>query len=386
MTHKIFFCSKHFSLQNVLLVIMFLLLSGTWDCQSQELTADQTAKDSIIANTYPYVLPVWGQKVQERGMADQMQLPFGLNVNYVNAFVDLEITEFQLLAGNTDFTGIINAETLNFKQVNGTTNGANFRADAWVLPFLNIYTLFSVVKGGTNVSLQPTWKDGTGEIMLQLPEFSSEVDFDALAYGVGTTMVFGWNRYFSSVDINYSRTDTDLLKDQIGYLTLSARLGHSFKLSKRKKDMFIAPYLGMMYRDFVGADGSSGQINFNEVFPELDATFNERINAKIEANQELIDNPTTPPGQKIKLQAQNQALNTIQERVNNSGIFNSEFSYFIKKELVQSITFQFGFNFQLNKHWMLRGEYGVADSQRFLMTGLQYRFGIKKRAYKKLLQ
>ncbi len=353
---------------------------------AQDAYTNQTTQDSIIANTYPYVLPVWGQKVQERGMADQMQLPFGLNVNYVNAFVDLKITEFQLLVGDTDLSGIINSETLNFQEVNGTTNGANFRADAWILPFLNIYTLFSVVKGGTIVSLQPTWKDDTGEIMLQLPEFSSEVEFDALAYGVGTTLVFGWHRYFSSIDLNYSRTDTDLLKEQLGYLTLSARLGHSFRLSKRRKDIFIAPYLGMMYRDFVGADGSSGQINLNEVFPDLDATFNQKVEDKIAANQELIDNPTTPPGQKIKLQAQNQALTTIQERVNDSGVFRTSFNYFIRKELIQSITFQFGFNFQLNKHWMLRGEYGVADSQRFLMTGLQYRFGIKKRSYKELLQ
>ncbi|WP_053990148.1 hypothetical protein [Mangrovimonas sp. TPBH4] len=386
MTLKISPNNKSFCLQSLLIGIV-ILLSGSFKCKSQEIYTDPTTKDSIIANTYPYVLPAWGQKVQERGFADQMQLPFGLNINYVNAFVDLEITEFELLLGNnTDLTGIINTETLNFQEVSGTTNGVNFRADAWVLPFLNIYALFSTVKGGTNVSLQPTWKDSTGEIMLQLPQFSSEVKFDALAYGVGTTLVFGWNRYFSSIDLNYSRTDTDLLKEQIGYLTLSARLGHSFRLSHRKKDMFIAPYLGMMYRDFVGSDGSSGQINLHEVFPDLDATFNERITNKIAANQELIDNPTTPPAQKLKLQAQNQALNTIQERVNDSGVFTTSFNYFIRKELIQSITFQFGFNFQLNKHWMLRGEYGVADSQRFLMTGLQYRFGIKKRSYKELLQ
>ncbi|WP_205625691.1 hypothetical protein [Mangrovimonas xylaniphaga] len=386
MTLTILSNNNPFCLQNIFLTALFLIVFGNMKINAQDAYTNQTTQDSIIANTYPYVLPVWGQKVQERGMADQMQLPFGLNVNYVNAFVDLKITEFQLLVGDTDLSGIINSETLNFQEVNGTTNGANFRADAWILPFLNIYTLFSVVKGGTIVSLQPTWKDDTGEIMLQLPEFSSEVEFDALAYGVGTTLVFGWHRYFSSIDLNYSRTDTDLLKEQLGYLTLSARLGHSFRLSKRRKDIFIAPYLGMMYRDFVGADGSSGQINLNEVFPDLDATFNQKVEDKIAANQELIDNPTTPPGQKIKLQAQNQALTTIQERVNDSGVFRTSFNYFIRKELIQSITFQFGFNFQLNKHWMLRGEYGVADSQRFLMTGLQYRFGIKKRSYKELLQ
>lgn len=339
----------------------------------------QTLQDSIA---YPYVLPIWGDKVAERGMADKLQLPFGLNVNYVNAFVDLEITEFELLLGGRDVSGIINAETLNFQEVSGTTNGVNFRADAWILPFMNVYALVSKVAGGTNVALQPTWKDGTGEIMLQLPKFSSSVDFDALAYGLGTTLVFGWNGYFSSVDMNYSVTDTDLLKEQIGYLTMSGRLGHTFGLSKKNKDFFIGPYIGMMYRDFVGADGSSGSINFNEVFPELDATFNQKVDDKIASNEDLINDPSTPPVQKLKLQAQNQALTTIQDGVNDSGLFSTKIEYFIRKELIQTITFQFGFNLQINKNWMLRGEYGVADSQRFLLTGLQYRFGVKKRGFK----
>ncbi|AUS05069.1 hypothetical protein C1A40_06115 [Tamlana carrageenivorans] len=336
-------------------------------------------QDSIA---FPYVLPIWGDKVAERGMADKLQLPFGLNVNYVNAYIDLKITEFELLFGGRDLSGIINAETLNFQEVSGTTNGVNFRADAWVLPFLNVYALMSKVAGGTNVTLQPTWKDGTGEIMLQLPKFSSSVDFDALAYGLGTTLVFGWNGYFSSVDMNYSATDTDLLKEQIGYLTMSGRLGHIFGLSKKNKDFFIGPYVGMMYRDFVGADGSSGSINLNQVFPKLETSFNQRINNKISSNQDIIDDPSTPPAQKLKLQAQNQALTTIQEGVNDSGLFTTQIDYFIRKELIQTITFQFGFNLQFNKNWMLRGEYGVADSQRFLMTGLQYRFGIKKKGFK----
>ncbi|MCV9386412.1 hypothetical protein [Reichenbachiella ulvae] len=328
---------------------------------------------------FPYVLPVWGQKVQERGMADQLQLPFGLNVNYVNAFVDMEITEFQLLVGGSDLTGILNTETLNFTQVGATTNGLNLRADAWILPFVNVYGLFSSVKGGTNVSLQPTWKNSLGEIILQLPEFSSEVEFDAIAYGAGTTWIFGWNGYFLSTDINYSRTDTELLKEQVGYMTLSARAGYRFFLNKNNRDLFIAPYMGMMHRNFVGARGSSGTIGLDEVFPELDNTFNNRVDTRLNSNQEMIDDPNTSIGDRIKLEAQNTALREIQSRVNESGFFTTEIDYFIEKELIQTVTFQFGFNFQINKNWMLRGEYGVADSQRFLMTGLQYRFGVKKK-------
>ena len=46
--------------------------------------------------------------------------------------------------------------------------------------------------------------------------------------------------------------------------------------------------------------------------------------------------------------------------------------------MIQTRTIQFGFNLQFNKHLMFRGEYGISGSQKFILTGLQYRFGIKK--------
>ena len=348
---------------------LFLLASASFSVFAQ------SNQDS---SAYPFVLPIWADKAIERGMGDELQLPFGLNINYVNAFIDMEITEFELSFGNRDLTGIINSETLNFTSVTATTNGANFRADAWILPFLNVYGLFSSVKGSTGVSLQPTWYNATGDIILQLPEFSSKVEFDAIAYGAGSTMIYGFNNYFMSTDFNFSRTETELLQDQVTYATFSTRVGRRFFPSKKRRDMFIAGYIGAMYRDFIGDDGNNGSIGLDEVFPEADATFNQRVDDKIQANEDEIAtlNPIFDAGQIVKLRAENVLLQEIQTAVNESGLFTASIDYFIRKEMIQAWTFQFGFNFQISKTWALRGEYGVSDSQRFLMTGLQYRFGL----------
>lgn len=332
-----------------------------------------TEEDS---SAYPYVLPIWADKVIERGMGDQMQLPFGISAHYVNAFIDLEITEFGLALGGQDLTGIINKETLNFQSVNATTNGTNLRADAWVLPFLNVYGLFSAVTGSTEVSLQPTWKDATGEVILEMQEFGSKVEFDALAYGMGVTMIYGFDNYFMSSDFNFSKTQTELLKDQVLYGTFSIRVGRRFQLSKTNKNMMLAAYMGAMYRDFMGADGNNGSIGMDEVFPEADATFNQLADDKIAENQEAIDELGPFDPQRVVLEARNTAIRTIQDAVNDSGFFTTTVEYFIRKEMIQAWTFQFGFNFQINRNWALRGEYGVSDSQRFLMSGLQYRFGL----------
>lgn len=329
---------------------------------------------------YPYRLPIWGQKAVDKGYGDQLQLPLGFNLNYINAFIDMEITAFELKLGDTDLTGIINPETLNFKEVSATTNGVNFRADAWILPFLNVYALFSKVAGGTNVVLEPTWRDADGDIILQLPEFKADVNFDAVAYGVGSSLVFGVDNYFLNSDINYSATATELLEKNVGFLTLSARAGYKFDLRSKTNDRFIAAYVGMMYRDFVGAKGSNGSIQFNEVFPNIDNVFNDKVDTKIAENEAEIENlnPILDASEIVKLKAQNQFLTSLQNRINDNEVFSTNVNYFIKKDLIQTSTFQFGFNFQINKQWMLRGEYGVSASQRFLLTGLQYRFGISK--------
>ncbi len=208
-------------------------------------------KDTIPDKTYPYKLPIWGQKAFDKGYGDQLQLPLGVNINYVYANIDMKITEFTLNIGDYDLSDIINIETLNFTEVSANSSGLNYRADAWIFPFMNVYGLFSKISRWTSVRLQPTWKDSLGNVILQLPEFGATVDFDAIAYGAGTTLVFGYQNYFLSTDINNSATDTELLDNQVGVLNLSTRLGYKFDLSRNNPDFFLAAYIGIMNRDFV---------------------------------------------------------------------------------------------------------------------------------------
>ncbi|MGL1887783.1 MAG: hypothetical protein OCD76_14800 [Reichenbachiella sp.] len=364
---------------NKIISLIIVMSASALIAHSQTFEDPDTT--ATVEGEYKYRLPMLGQKAYERGYGDQLQLPLGLNVNYVNAYMELEMTEFELFVGDLDLSGIINTETLNFQKVSATTNGLNFRADGWILPFMNVYGLFSSVTGGTHVALKPTWKDAEGEIILEMDEFSSDVEFTALAYGLGTTLVFGWDNYFLNTDINYSATKTALLEEQIGYLTLSARAGYRFMLSQKKPDLFLAAYVGMMYRDFVGAKGSNGSINLDEVFPEADEVFNTKVDEKVQSNIDIIEENGWGPlhPERIKLEVQNATLGKIQDGVNDSGLFTTEINYFVYKEMVQPTTFQFGFNLQLNKHWQVRGEYGVSGSQRFLMSGVQYRFGIPKK-------
>jgi len=356
---------------------------------------------------YPYHLPIWGQKVQDIGRGDNLQLPFGFSVMYVNSSMDLELTEFSMTFGdnptiNDLLAEFVNAETLNFSSTVATVNGLNYRADAWILPFFNVYGMFTQTTGSTTVSLQPTWHLENGET-IQTQVINSSVEFQARSFGIGNTWAYGVKRYFASVDYNYTWSSSELLTETLGLLTASGRVGRSFKIGKKMK---LSAYIGAMYRDFSETGPNSGSLALNEALPGLEEGINtgfdnvisrnvasmnsntesiadletEIADAPISERPDLIKEQKVLEAKNVALTKTNSALSTKQTDINESGVYETDINYSIKKELISPWSFQFGFNFEVNKHFMLRGEYGVSEHQRLLLTGINYRFGFKKKS------
>lgn len=337
-------------------------------------------QDSIPANKeYPYVLPIWGQKVADRGI--HLQLPFGANVNYVYNQMTLELTQFSLnFFDGENLDDIINPESLNFTETIATLNGVNFRFDAWVLPFLNIYGLYSRNQGSTQVSFQPQVieKDlgPNGNLMeirtLENPIEVAPVYFNTNSFGTGATAIYGWgDGYFVGMDGNVSWSTSDLLEKTVTFFVASARIGRRITF---KNDMKLAVYFGAMYRDFVNKENNTGSIPV----PELDEAMINAIDGLTEINNAQIEFweslPDATPGKNEKLAelyARDDRLINAKSRVENSDAIN----YSIKKEIIENWSTQIGYNFEISDHWMVRGELGYRAGQKFFMTGLQYRFG-----------
>ena len=53
-----------------------------------------------------------------------------------------------------------------------------------------------------------------------------------------------------------------------------------------------------------------------------------------------------------------------------------QFNTHLIKEIKDMWNMIIGTQFQLNKHWMIRAEYGFLGSRNQLIGGLQYRFGL----------
>lgn len=359
-------------------LLFFLLLNFTESIAQSEIQYPK--KDTTaVKKEWPYVLPIWGQKVADRNI--DLQLPFGLNVNYVFNQMSLELTEFSMnFYDGENLDDIVNPETLNFTETIATTNGINVRADAWIFPFWNFYGLYSKNQGSTKVTFQPqvieTNLGPNGNLMeirtLEEPIDVPKVNFDANSFGFGSTLVYGWDDYFVSVDGNITWSSSDLLAENVTFFVGSARIGRRIIF---RNNMKLAIYIGAMYRDFVNKENNTGSLGV----PELDEAMLKAINGFTAINNEQIalweSLPNATPGKEEKLEelyARQDRLIDATDRVENSNAIN----YNINKEIIDNWSTQIGFNFEISEHWMYRAELGYRDDQKFFMTGLQYRFGL----------
>ena len=138
--------------------------------------------------------------------------------------------------------------------------------------------------------------------------------------------------------------------------------------------MKLSLYFGAMYRDFVNKENNTGSLGV----PELDEAMINAIDGFTEINNAQIEfwesMPDAAPGKDEKLAelyAREDRLINAKSRVESSNAIN----YSINKEIIENWSTQIGYNFELTKHWMIRGELGYRAGQKFFMSGLQYRFG-----------
>lgn len=334
--------------------------------------------DSLKKATYPYLLPIWGQKVVNKGFS--MPLPAGLSVQYLWQQSDILINNLQVGFNNgtmhnlDDIVRIENAVT--------NTNGVNVRPDIYVFPFLNVYAIYAKAKTSTAIDAGLWIPDSTS--WKKVTAFSAKADFNSTTFGFGLTPTVGVGGFFFALDMNFSWSDIDELEKPAYVFVLGPRLGKNLRL---KKERSIALWAGG-FRVHMKS-GTTGSLNLSDVLP-----VNE-WQQKVTESQEKVNNAQgqvdawwdglTPAEQKnpvniakhevadAALAKAGQLVNGASQAVNTAG--NSTVQYSLEKQPKDKWNFIIGSQFQLNNHWMLRVEYGFLSSRNQLIAGLQYRFG-----------
>lgn len=363
-------------LKVILFSALFLITSLTTRAQVYADLKKEKPEDT----EYPYLLPIWGQKVKEKGF----ELPYsaGIGVNYLWQNSDILISNVSIGFNGGELVNV--DELIRFNSTTAESSGINIRPDVWVLPFLNVYGIFARVESTTNVDVSVTIPlvDGTEELfsIQTSPEFSSQTT------GFGLTPTMGFLGGWLALDMNFTWTDVDKQENPVFAFIFDPRIGKTFQF--RKPERNISFWVGG-FRVKVNRD-TQGSLPLGDALPIAEwetriATGQEKVGeAQVELDQwweGLTPIEQANPVNKIKREA-NQAkldlagrvLNSADNAVDNAG--NSALDYTLDKAQAKLWSLQVGSQFQFNKSWMIRAEYGFSSGRQQFFCGLQYRFGL----------
>lgn len=307
--------------------------------------------DSLKKVEYNHFLPILGQKAYKAGF--DIPYPVGIMGNYLvmNQGVLINNMQLGLLTDNLDIPLTNVDEFIGFSDNSNQSYTVNFRPDFWVFPFLNVYGLFGYGKSSTTVNL------------VEPLAFTSSVEQGIRTFGIGVMGAFGVGPVWVSLDGNFTWNKPQLLDNAVPVSVFGVRVGHTFEFAK-KPDRNIAIWVGGM-RARMGAE-TIGQVKLADALPqevwdkpqEIVDQYNAWYAGLTPVQQAAVDRTPLP--------------DIIDRIANLDG--SAIIRYGMDKQVAQEWNGIFGAQFQLNKRWMFRTEWGVIGDRKSALVSLNYRF------------
>jgi len=342
---------------------------------------NQSEIDSLKTQEYPYVLPIWGDKATKKGF--KLPLSAGISVNYLTQKSDLVIDNLNIGFNNGPMYNV--DEIIRFNNSVAEADVLTIRPDIWLFPFLNVYAILGKAKTSTAISAG-IWLPDSENNWTELTSFSSKANFDATSFGLGVTPTIGIGGGWLALDMNVAWSDVDALDKPVTTFVFGPRLGKTFKF--KKPDSNIALWVGG-FRVHLSSE-TNGSLALSEVIPEND--LQQKVDdgiIKVEERKVAVDDwwnnlsnlEQNSPVNIAKYETANRVLdktgnllNSIDGALSNAGTATVQYS--LDKKLKDMWNFIIGSQYQLNRSWMLRAEYGFLGSRTQFMASLQYRFGL----------
>jgi hypothetical protein len=368
---------------------LWFLLACTFCATSSyaQYTADkvlgpknQSLADSLKKMEYPHMLPIWGKKVVAKGF--NIPKSAGVSAQYLYQQSDILITDLSVGFNNGPLHPL--DQIIRFNSAVATSNGVNVRPDIWLFPFLNVYGILAKSNTSTEIDAGVWLPDSSG--WKEVGNIHTKANFNATTLGFGLTPTIGARGYFFAMDMNFSWSDVDALEKPAFVFIVGPRFGKNITL--KKKDRNIAMWIGG-FRVKMGSS-TTGSLNASELFPidqwqtKIDESYQN-----LQESQQKVDawwNGLTQAEQKnpvnvAKHEAANAALATFGKVVDGasqivSGAGDASIQYSLNKTQKKMWNFLVGSQYQINRSWMIRAEYGFLGARTQLIVGLQWRFNL----------
>jgi hypothetical protein len=370
---------------NKILIALFLLLYGIGFSQvyTNKVVGKKNAAllDSLKVVEYPYALPIWGEKATQKGY----QLPYsaGVSVNYF--WQESSIVIDNLYVGFNNGPQYNLDQIVRFNNATASASAINVRPDIWLFPFLNVYGIFGKVQTSTAINAG-IWVPDANNNWSEIYSFGTKAKFDGTSFGLGMTPTIGIGGGWLALDMNVAWTDLDALDKPAQSFIFGPRMGKTFKFNKPERN--IAVWAGA-FRVHLKSE-TAGSLPLNGLLPTDD--LQEKVDnglVKVAEKQTGVDNwwnglssaQQANPVNIAKHNTANQALQTAGNLLTAvdgalSTGSTSTVQYSLEKAPKDKWNFIIGSQYQFNKHFMLRAEYGFLGSRKQFMTSLQYRFGL----------
>jgi len=335
--------------------------------------------DSLKQSVYPHALPIWGDKATRRGYS----LPYsaGLSLQYFGQESDLIIDN--LMVGFNGGTMHDLDNVVRFDKAVARSDGVSLRPDIWLLPFLNVYAILGQSAASTDIGYS-IWLPDTSGTERSVASFGTKVDFIATTMGLGFTPTLGVGGGWLALDMNVTWSDIPQLDQPALAFVFDPRAGKSFTL--RNPDENINVWVGG-FRVKLNT-GTSGSIPLSDALPisQWQASVDQGQAEVARRNQEnedwwssLTSAEQANPVNKAKYESRKSTLDRAgafladaEQAVSKAATSTVEYS--LDKRPKDMWNFTVGSQYQLNKTWMFRVEFGFITSRTHVIAGAQYRF------------
>lgn len=188
------------------------------------------------------ILPIWGDEARARGY--DLPEPFGVGYNYMNLRQDIVVDKIgfimptKIVVGEGLFKASVEGINIDAGHTREKTETHMLKLDSWVFPFMNVYGLYGKTKGksdttlaGGSVDVKMFGKIHNINLDSKIEGQPFKLDFEGKTYGAGVTFAGAYEQFFGTVDVNYTKTNLDILDGDIKALVVSPRVGYEFVFS-----------------------------------------------------------------------------------------------------------------------------------------------------------
>jgi len=266
-------------------------------------------------------LPFLAQKVVDLGF--DLPNPFGVAVIPVWICQDLVLEDL--------FIGINGEPDTEIDFVDfGTPEVENtaLKLDAWILPFLNVFTTVGVFGGEARIPLTIEGADLFPNLCSAAPNrpqcnrtYSAIADLGYRGKNItlGINLAMGWDRFFVTIPITHAWSDVDIIDNTVTALNTTPRIGMTGDMGNRGT---VAVFIGATH-----------------------------LKAEVDVPGTIaFDTPGGPSGD----------VTTLAYRINQRN--KDRWNYLL------------GFNWDLSKKWSVTTEAGFGGSRENFIAGATYRF------------